>query len=169
MKEVARQQGDARIFLDGAVAGVIGAAVIALWFLVCDAARGLPLETPALLAAALLHGVRQPVLSQTAWLLVGEYTVAHFLVFAIIGVIGAFLLEASERNAELFGTLFIFVVAFEVFFIAVIMLAGPAPQASMPSWKVIIGNLMATAVILAYFFLRRPVLAENLLGPWMGR
>ena len=162
------QQSNTRIFLDGAVAGLIGAAVIALWFLVFDAARGQPLETPALLAAALLHGVRQPVLSQTAWLLVGEYTVAHFLVFAIIGVIGAFLLEASERNAELFGTLFIFVVAFEVFFIAVIMLAGPAAQASMPWWKVIIGNLMATAVMLAYFFWRQPVLAENLLGPWMG-
>ena len=54
-------QSKARIIADGIVAGLIGGAVIALWFLVFDAARGHPLETPALLVAALQHGTRQPI------------------------------------------------------------------------------------------------------------
>jgi hypothetical protein len=161
-------QSKARIIADGIVAGLIGGAVIALWFLVFDAARGHPLETPALLAAALQHGAREPIaLTGTAWLLVGEYTIAHFAAFAIIGLIGALLIDASERHSELFGILLVFTIGFEVFFIALIMLLGPAAAAALPWWKIIIGNLMATGAMLAYFFVRQPVLAENLLGPWM--
>jgi hypothetical protein len=162
------RQSKARIIADGVVAGLIGGAVIALWFMVFDAARGHPLETPALLAAALQHGAREPIaLTSTAWLLVGEYAIAHFVAFAIIGTIGALLIDASERHSELFGILLVFTVAFEVFFIALIMLLGPAAAAALPWWKIIIGNLMATGAMLAYFFVRQPVLAENLLGPWM--
>ena len=162
------QQSKMRIIVDGAVAGLIGGAVIAIWFLIFDAARGQPLATPALLAAALLHGAREPiVLTHTAWLLVAEYTLVHFLAFAVIGAVGALLIDASEQHPELFGPLFIFTIAFEVFFIMLLMVLGPAAAATLPWWKVIIGNLMATGAMLAVFFWRQPVLAENLLGPWI--
>jgi hypothetical protein len=141
------RQSKARIIADGIVAGLIGGAVIALWFLVFDAARGHPLETPALLAAALQHGAREPVaLTGTAWLLVGEYTIAHFTAFAIIGLIGALLIDASERHSELFGILLVFTIGFEVFFIALIMLLGPAAAAALPWWKIIIGNLLGAII-----------------------
>lgn len=163
------QQSKARIIADGVLAGLVGGAVIAVWFLVFDAARGQPLATPALLAAALLHGAREPViLTNTAWLLVAEYTVVHFLAFALIGAVGALLIDASEQHPELFGPLFIFTIAFEVFFIMLLMVLGPAAAATLPWWKVIIGNLMATGAMLAFFFWRQPVLAENLLGPWIN-
>ncbi|MGA2411249.1 MAG: hypothetical protein ABSG46_12775 [Candidatus Binataceae bacterium] len=155
-----------RVVTDGAVAGLIGGLVIALWFFVFDAAQGRPLETPAILAAALLHGVRQPVLTGAAWTLVAEYSVVHFLAFAIIGIIGALLLDAAEDHPELFATLLIFTVAFEVFFIALIVMLGPAAQAAVSIWKGMAGNLMATAAMLAYFFWREPALAKNILGPW---
>lgn len=161
------QQSKARIIANGVMAGLIGGAVIAAWFFIFDAARGHPLETPALLAAALLHAARQTT-AAVPWLLVGEYAVAHFAAFALIGAIGALLIDASERHSELFGILLIFTAAFEVFFIAVIMLLGPAAAAAMPWWKVIIGNFMATGAMLTFFLWREPTLAENLLGPWIG-
>lgn len=161
------QQSRTRLVIDGVVAGLIGGAVIAVWFFIFDAARGEPLKTPAILAAALLHGAHQPTLSGAAWMLVGEYMVAHFLAFAIIGAVAAMLMAAAQKHSELFGTLFLFTIGFEVFFIALIMLLGPAAQAAVSWWKGVIGNLMATAAILAYFFWRQPALASNLLGPWM--
>lgn len=162
------QQSKARIIADGVLAGLVGAAVIAAWFLIVDAAKGQPLATPALLAAAMLHGAREPiVLTHTAWLLVAEYTVVHFLAFAVIGAVGALLIDASERHPELFGPLFIFTIAFEVFFIMLLMVLGPAAAATLPWWKVMIGNLMATGAMLGIFFWRQPMLAENLLGPWI--
>lgn len=157
-----------RTIIDGAVAGLIGAAVIALWFLVFDAAHGEPLRTPALLAAALLHGSTAPVLNGAAWTLVGEYTIVHFSLFATIGICGALMLSATEEKPELFPALLIFTCAFEVFFIFVVMLFGPAAQASTLWWKGLVGNLMATAAMLAWFFWRQPALAERLLGGWVA-
>ena len=163
------QQSKGRIIADGVMAGLLGGLIIALWFLIFDVADGHPLQTPGLLAAALLHGSRTPVtLTGTAWTLVGEYTLVHFAVFAILGAIGALLIDGAERHPELFGTLFIFTIAFEVFFIALIMLAGPAAAAAMPWWKIIAGNLMATAGMLAFFLWRQPVLAQNMMGEWTG-
>ena len=49
-----------RYLREGIIAGLIGAAIVAAWFLVYDAARGQPLRTPALLGAAALQGLRDP-------------------------------------------------------------------------------------------------------------
>ena len=160
--------GKFRTIIDGAVAGLIGGAVIALWFFVFDAAHGEPMRTPELLAAALLHGSSAATLSGAGWTLVAQYAVAHFAVFALIGVCGAMMLSAAEDNPELFPALFIFTCAFEVFFIFVLMLFGPAAQAATLWWKGLIGNFMATAAMLAFFFWRQPALAERLLGPWVA-
>jgi len=160
------RQSRTRIITDGAIAGLIGGFVIAAWFFIFDAAQGHPLETPAILSAALLHGVRQPVVTTIAWTLVTEYTIVHFLAFIVIGIIGALLIDASEDHPEMFGTLLIFTIGFEVFFIALIILLGPAAQAAVSIWKGMSGNLLATAAMLTFFLWRHPALAENLFGPW---
>jgi len=87
-----------RLLIDGVVAGLIGGAVIALWFFIFDAARGEPLKTPMILSSALLHGAVQPTLGSAAWTLVAEYTVAHFIAFAIIGAVAAMLMAAAENT-----------------------------------------------------------------------
>jgi hypothetical protein len=160
------RQSKTRIIADGAIAGLIGGLVIAAWFFIFDAAQGHPLETPAILSAVLLHGVRQPVMNTIAWTLVAEYTIIHFLAFVVIGIIGGLLIDASEDRPEMFGTLLIFTIGFEVFFIALIIMLGPAAQATVSIWKGMSGNLLATAAMLAFFLWRHPALAENLLGPW---
>jgi hypothetical protein len=161
------QHSRTRLLIDGAVAGLIGGVVIALWFFIFDAARGEPLKTPMILSSALLHGAGHQTLTTAGWTLVGEYTIAHFIAFAIIGVVAALLMAAAEEHSELFGVLFLFTIGFEVFFIALVMLLGPAAQAAVLWWKGMVGNLMATIAMLAYFFWRQPALASNLLGPWM--
>ncbi len=159
----------ARIILDGVIAGVCGAAVIAIWFLLLDAVRGQPLQTPALLAASLIPGLHNAAAAGIIpWALVAEYTAFHFLTFVVIGVAGAFMIEAAARDRALFPSLLLFVFAFEVFFIAVVMLLGPSAVAVMPWWKVMIGNGLATAAMLAVFLWRQPMLLESLLGPWVG-
>ena len=49
-----------RTVREGIWAGLLGAAAVAIWFLAYDAVAGLPLRTPALLGAALFHGLRDP-------------------------------------------------------------------------------------------------------------
>ena len=55
-----------RYLREGIIAGFIGAAIVAVWFLIYDAARGRPFRTPALLGAATFQGVADPATVPTA-------------------------------------------------------------------------------------------------------
>jgi len=152
---------------DGALAGLLGALTVALWFLLFDISRGRPLETPALLAAALLHG--QTAVTGLQLHLVVEYTVLHFAAFLLFGIAAAVLIEAAERESSLIISLLIFLFAFEVLFVALTIFMGPMVSATLSWWSVLAGNLLATAVMLSYFFLlRHPLLLKELLGPWVN-
>lgn len=156
-----------RIIFDGAVGGLLGAGAVALWFLIFDTARGRPLETPALLATVLFHHSTSLAAYSLPRLLT-EYSLAHLAAFALIGVAAALLMEAAEHEPPLFLSLLIFFGAFEVFFLALVMFLGPAIMAQVTWWSILVGNLLATAAVLAYFLGRHPVLAGNLFGAWLG-
>jgi len=155
----------ARIVRNGVVAGLLGAATVALWFLVIDWSRGRPFETPALLAATLLHGAGTPPPAAT-WALVGEYTVLHVVAFLAVGLVAAALIVAAERERGLLVALLVFFAGFEVFLIAIVVFHGPALMAAIPWGSVLAANLLASGVMLAYFFLRHRALGRSLLGPW---
>jgi hypothetical protein len=157
-----------RIIIDGAVAGIIGAIVVAIWFFIFDLIRGHPLETPALLAATILHGSHSYEVHHGLKLLALEYSILHFAAFIVFGIAGGLLLEACETEAPLLFSLGIFFIAFEVFFIAVVLFLGPNVMAELTWWGIIVGNLLATAAMLSYFFWRHPALARNLLGGWIA-
>src|SRR3984893_18388458 len=154
-----------RIVLDGAIAGLLGAGVVSLWFLIFDAARGHAFETPALLAAAILHGGHPEGIGAIQLIL--EYSLLHFLAFVVAGIVGAHLLEAAEGEPTLFVSLLVFLGAFDVFFIGVVMFLGPAVMHEITWWGIVVANLSATVVMLYYFLSRHPALASNLLGGWI--
>ncbi len=157
-----------RIIIDGAVAGIIGAVVVAVWFLIFDVIRGHALETPALLAATILHGSHSHEVHHALALLALEYSVLHFGAFITFGIAGGLLLEACETESSLLFSLAIFFVAFEVFFIAVVLFLGPNVMVELTWWGIIVGNLLATGAMLSYFFWRHPALAFDLLGGWIS-
>src|ERR687892_97720 len=94
-------RGGASIVREGAVAGVIGAAVVALWFLVFDIARGRPLLTPALLGAAFFLGADAPADLEVRLGPVLGYTLLHGLAFVAFGIIAASVIAATEREPTL--------------------------------------------------------------------
>ena len=151
-----------RMVFDGAVAGIIGAFVIALWYLIFDAARGQPLGSLGSLAATLFGGTQAG-----AALMLGRL-VFHFCVFALIGVVAALILETAEHDETLFPTMMLLVPVFEIFCIMILMLIGPSAHVSLPWWKFLIGDLMATSAMLAFFLERHPTLARRMEGPWTG-
>jgi hypothetical protein len=157
-----------RILRSGVVAGLLGAVTVAAWFLVVDMLRGRPFETPALLAAVLLHGASGNGVPSVTWSLVAQYTALHAAGFLAFGVVAAALIAAAEREHGLVIALGIFFAAFEVFFIALVMLHGPALGDAISWWSVLAGNLLATGVMLAYFFVQHRALGDALLGPWIA-
>src|SRR4030095_13159548 len=147
------------VYREGIVAGLLGAATIALWFLILDVFSGRPFYTPSLLGSALFHrgiAIHQAAPLSLSFEMVLLYTWGHAMVFCVIGGLASKLLALAERNLDLgFGILLLFVVFEFVFVGAAFIISGPVLQPLI--WPaILIGNLMAAAVMASYFWRRRP-------------
>ena len=155
-----------RYVREGIIGGLLGATLVAVWFLIYDAARGRPFRTPALLGAATFQGVTDPSAVPVAPHLVVQYSVLHGVVFALIGIIIASLIWSAQRQPGRLLTLFIVVVCFEVFFLAVVGTLARPVLGDVEWWAILLGNALAAAGMLAYFFVGHRALGRALLGPW---
>jgi len=139
-----------QVYAEGIRAGVVGAATIALWFLVLDAIAGRPFYTPTVLGTALFErgvGLDAPETLRPSLEAVVGFTWVHVLAFLVIGVLAARLLAVAERDPDLgFGIVLLFVVFQAGFIIACMMVAEPVLHAL--AWPaVIVGNLLAAGAM----------------------
>jgi hypothetical protein len=161
-------RASAPILREGVVGGLIGAAVVALWFLLFDFARGKPLLTPALLGAAVFYGVNNPIGLEIALAPVVGYTIIHLLAFVAFGIIAASVIAASEREPTLVIAVVILFAAFETFFLGVVSVLGRAVTDVLAWWAILIANFLAAVAMLWYFLLRHRALPRLLVGSWAG-
>lgn len=155
-----------RYIREGIIAGMIGAAIVAVWFLIYDAAQGRPFRTPALLGAATFEGVKDPSSVPVAAHLVLQYTVLHGVVFAMIGVLIAYLIVSAQREPSRLLMLFIALMCFEVFFLALVGWLAHPVLGGVAWWAILVANVLAAAGMLTYFFVGHRALGRVLLGPW---
>jgi hypothetical protein len=156
------------VLREGIVAGVIGAAVVAIWFFVFDLLRGRPFLTPTLLGSFVFFGVNTPAGVTPAVGPILGYTVLHGLAFIAFGVVAATMMAMSEREPSLFIAFVILFAAFEVFFFGVLSIVGSAMQAALVWWAVLVGNLLASIAMLWFFFRAHRALPRTLVGSWGG-
>ena len=144
--------------MDGAVAGLIGAAIVAVWFLFMDAVTRLPLYTPTVLGEGLFlgeQGLSPNAGEQVSLKLTLMYSGVHGLVFMVLGVIAAYLLLLPKRKLH-FGLAFLalFVVLELGFISTAFVLAKPVLDEL--AWPIVlIGNFLAAAGMACYLSLRR--------------
>jgi hypothetical protein len=147
------------VYREGIVAGIIGAAAIALWFFVLDVFNGRPFYTPSVLGAALFRrsmGLDQLHTLPVSFEMVLFYTWVHGMVFCVIGGVAAKLLALAEQNLSVgFGILLFFVIFEFGFFVMAFIFAEPLLQAL--AWPaVLIGNLFAATGMAFYFWRHHP-------------
>jgi hypothetical protein len=153
---------------EGIVAGLIGAAVVAVWFFLFDLARGRPFLTPTLLGSLVFFGVKSATGLDPALGPILGYTVLHGLAFIAFGVVAATMMAMSEREPTLFIGFVILFACFEVFFFGVLSVLGRAVEAALVWWAVLVGNLLASIAMLWYFFRAHRALPRTLIGSWGG-
>jgi len=151
---------------EGVIAGLIGATIVAVWFLIYDAARGAPFRTPTLLGSAALQGVQNPEVVPVSTGLVVQYTVLHGVVFALVGILIAFLIVSAQRQPARLLMLVIALLCFEVFFLAVVVWLARPVLHDVAWWAILVANVLAAGGMLAYFFVGHRALGRALLGPW---
>jgi hypothetical protein len=145
-----RGSGTAAFLRQGAFAGLLGAVLLAAWFLYIDVIlRGEPLFTPTLLASALL-GLGVPAAPQASIGLAFLYTLVHGVVFVGIGVGAAYLLHrfALIRHRALIIVLVFTGLCLAFFaFAARVSALGPETIAVRDA---LVGNAIAAFAIGAY-------------------
>ena len=148
---------------DGVIAGLIGAAVIAVWFFVVDAIAGRPFFTPATLGHGLLDVLgKQPAQDDSAVIHVLAYSVFHFAAFMLVGLATALIVFLAQKEPSiLFGFLVLFV-AFEVGFYGLVGLLSQSTALREFAWyQVLIGNLLAAGSMGFYFYRTHKELREE--------
>lgn len=152
---------------EGVTGGIVGAAAVAIWFLVTDGLAGRPFLTPALLGARLFQGASAEQLAgwpESAAALVVGYTVVHTLSFIVAGLIIALALQLFERTPPLLIPGFFFLVVFFEFVYYTYVLAFVEPIFGAVPWPaVLLGNLVAVASMVAFFWRRHSTLPARLL------
>jgi hypothetical protein len=145
---------------EGIVVGLVGAAVVALWFLVYDLAHGTPLRTPTLLGAALFEGATlSPEAARAS--LVLSYSVVHLVAFVVFGLVLAGLFA---QPVVLFGA-FMLLCCLQVAAVALLNVMAQWALEPIPWWAILAGNLLATAGMLGELLPRH----RAAWRPWVGR
>jgi hypothetical protein len=147
-----------RVLREGVVAGLLGAAVVALWFLGIDWIKGEPLRTPALLGSGFFRQTGVPA--------VLLYTVIHGAAFVVFGVVGAALIAGAESQPLFVFALVILFTAFEIFFFGAIVIAASWVLDELAGWTIFVGNLLAAAAMLGYYVKSHRGLARRLTEAW---
>ncbi|HXH09396.1 MAG TPA: hypothetical protein VNP04_06515 [Alphaproteobacteria bacterium] len=146
-----------KMYEEGFVAGLIGAATIAVWFLILDLIEGRPLYTPTVLGTALFRGgesLASPESVTASFEIVLWFTWVHGLVFVVIGGAASWLVRLAERDPNYgFGILLFFVV-FEFGFIGGSLLFAQEVLRALAWPAVLVGNLLAAAAMAWYFWQR---------------
>lgn len=161
-----------RVVREGVVAGLLGAAVVALWFLIFDALAGRVFYTPAALGSALLFGARSAAEVQIATAPVLIYTLIHVAAFIIVGLVTATLVFAAEEQPPiLLGMVLVFAAA-EAVFIGVLAVFASWILDTLGWLNIAIANLLAAVAIGAYLWGEHPTLrreVRSLTGPSLER
>ncbi len=146
-------------YLEGMVAGIVGAATISILILVWDTINGQPLYTPSMLGTALFgrgEELSAPESMRVSVELTLMYTWVHGLIFAVIGGIASRLVGFAEKNPDLgFGIVLLFVVLEFGFIGAAYLFVEPVLQTL--AWPaVLFANLAGAAAMAGYLWYQHP-------------
>jgi hypothetical protein len=153
--------GTSNIYEEGIVAGLLGAATIAIWFFILDLIQGRPLYTPTVLGTALFRGgagLSSPESLPASFELVLWFTWVHVLVFVVIGGAAAGLLRLAERDPNFGFGILLFLVVFMFGFIGGSMVFAEEILHALTWPAILIGNLLAASAMAWYFWHRHPQL-----------
>jgi uncharacterized membrane protein YphA (DoxX/SURF4 family) len=147
---------------DGIIAGLIGAAAIAIWFLIVDSIAGHPFRTPAVLGKGLLDVLGPDDATDTATTFVLVYTVFHFAAFMFVGLLAALIVHLAKREPSILLGFVVLFVATEIGFYGFTGLLREATSLKSLAWyQVMLGNLIAAASMGYYFWRTHKELGEE--------
>lgn len=154
------------IVRDGVVAGTLGGAIVALWYLLCDTIGGRPFHTPALLGAIFFNGLRGHDVGAATLAPVLSFTLLHFAAFIAFGLASALVIAAAEREPLLvLGALMVYG-CYEVSFLSFVAVLDASALGAIGLWKIAAANAITLVTVFGYFQYRHPQILPRFVERW---
>ena len=154
---------------EGIYAGLLSATAIAVWLFIVDSIERQPFFTPNALGSGMLRFLGAPRMSDTVAMHVGFYTVFHYVAFAIIGVIVAWVVHQARRSpAILAGFLIMFVIVEFGFYGLAAMLSVNSVLGGIAWYQIMVANLLASIVMFSFMWMRHPELKGQFVNALDG-
>lgn len=147
-----------RIIKEGFVSGLLGASVVALWFLIIDLVQGQPFFTPGALGSALFFGSTDLEAVTVSAATVAGYTAIHYTAFILTGTVAAAIACYAEDTPPLVLAAVLLFVTFEALFMGVMALLAEFLLGALAWWSIALGNLLATVSMGYYLWVKHPKL-----------
>jgi hypothetical protein len=163
---VAPRRGARAIVEDGVLAGLVGATVVAVWFLILDFVRGAPFSTPSLLGSVLFSegSMREAAAINVA--MVFAYTGLHGLLFLLAGLILAWMFSQFERNPQFGMVLLLLFITFESILLGLEVTVVPRLVGALGTWAVALANLLSAVAMFWFLLQQRPEAFTRLREGW---
>ncbi|MFQ5701866.1 MAG: hypothetical protein ACE5HU_08500 [Acidobacteriota bacterium] len=163
---VARRSAAGAIVEDGVLAGAVGAAVVALWFLVLDVVHGAAFFTPSLLGSVLFQGRSPEDITSVDPAMVFAYTGLHGLLFIGAGLVITWMFSQFERNPQFGMVLLLLFLLFEAIVMGLEFSIMPRLVGALGTWAVGLANLLAAVAMFWFLLRRRPEAFAKLRKGW---
>jgi putative oxidoreductase len=148
---------------EGVIAGLIGAAVIAVWFGILDVIGGHPFFTPATLGRGLLSVFGDVTPDQGTATFVLVYTVFHFTAFMFVGLVASLIVHLARQEPSILLGFAILFAATEIGIYGLVAFLGEWSPLQRNAWlPIMVGNLLAAAAMGFYFYRTHKEIAHEL-------
>jgi hypothetical protein len=141
---------------EGLTTGLLGAAVVALFYLGVDLMRGDMLLTPSVLGEVFVLRRPEAVTSSVDIVAAALYTLVHLIVFSAFGLaLVALVRRAEGSSVARYAVVQLFIV-FEFAFFGLLMVASETTRGLFPIWSVLSANGLAAAAMGAWIWRHHP-------------
>ncbi len=151
---------------EGVLCGVVGATVVAVFFLFIDSLQARPLWTPSLLGSVLFLGQNVTDVAGVSYTMVFAYTGLHVLLFLLAGVVLAWMIFQVERNPQFGLVLLLLFLLFQSIVFGFEVTLVPSLVGAIGAGVVIVANLLAAGAMFWYLLRRHPEAMRRVRQGW---
>lgn len=145
---------------EGIKAGLMGGLIVAIWYVAYDLGRGQLGYTPNVLGQVFVARDTMPVRAIMPQA-VGQYSVLHFGVFLLLGILLAWLTHTAIRNPALRMGMWLGLVIAFLFFLGHLVMLYAATDQRFPWLSAVVGSVLGIGSMGLYFWRRHPGLRET--------
>jgi peptidoglycan/LPS O-acetylase OafA/YrhL len=154
-----------RWLTEGIGIGVLGGASVATWFLILDVITRRPLFTPAALGSTLFYGAQSAGEVHRDFPTIAAYTLLHFAVFIGLGMLFVWTVEKVRSRPQQWLIALLGFILLDGLFAGTVAMFGVWVLESIGMWAVVIGNVIAIAVMVGATWATHPELRQLVHKP----